>query len=91
MASADAKVARSTAKLEPKTQLADEDAGEANDGSLLSGTKDWFGRATANVSNFLKANEKAMAGRTQLCETAQDRWVQDGDGNWVECTNVSQF
>ncbi len=83
--------ARSTAKLVPKTQSTDENDGKAEDGSAQSGTKGWFSRTSSSVSSFLKATQKATAEQAQLCEAAQDRWVQDTNGNWIECTNVSQY
>ena len=83
--------ARSTAKLEPKTQLTDEQGGKAEDGSVLSGSKGWFSRTSSSVSSFLKAHREETAGRARLCETAQDRWVQDANGSWIECTNVPQY
>ena len=91
MASGDRSAARSTAKLEPETQFVDNGARESKDGSMSWGAKGWLGRTTASVSSFLKDNQKAAAGRSRLCEAAQDRWVQDASGPWVECTTVPQF
>ncbi len=83
--------ARSTAKLEPKTQSTDENHGKSEDGPAQPGDKGWFSRTSSSVSSFLKATQEATAGRAQLCEAAQDRWVQDANGNWIECTNVPQY
>ncbi len=83
--------ARSTAKLEPKRQSTDENDGKAKDGSAQSGDKGWLSRTSSSVSSFLKSTQEATAGRAQLCEAAQNRWVQDANGNWIECTNVPQY
>ncbi len=91
LASKSTRRARSTAKLEPETQSTDANDGNAKDGSAQSGAKGWFSRTSSNVSNFLKSTQEATAGRAQLCEAAQDRWVQDANGNWIECTNVPQY
>jgi hypothetical protein len=91
LASKSAGTARSTARLVSKTQPADENAADAENGSLLSGAKGWFGRTSSSVTSFLKANQEATAGQAGLCDAAQDRWVQDANGGWIECTNVPQY
>jgi len=91
LASKSTRRARSTAKLEPETRSIDANDGNAKDGSVQSGAKGWLSRTSSSVSSFLKATQEATAGRAQLCEAAQDRWVQDANGNWIECTNVPQY
>ena len=83
--------ARSTAKLEPKPQLTNEKSGKAEDGSAQSGAKGWFSRTSSSLSSFLKSTQEATAGHARLCEVYQDRWIQDANGNWIECTNVPQY
>ena len=83
--------ARSTAKLEPKTRVTDAKGGKSEDDSAQSGDKGWFSRASSSVSGFLKATQEATSERAQLCEAAQDRWVQNSSGGWIECTNVPQY
>ncbi len=83
--------ARSTAKLVPKTPLTDEKGGKAEDGSAQSGAKGWLNRTSSSLSSFLKSTQEATAGQARLCEASQDRWIQDANGNWIECTNVPQY
>jgi ankyrin repeat protein len=84
--------AKSTARLvSTRSRDADENTRAANDGSVLAGAKSWLGRTTSSVSSFLKSNQAATAGHAQACQAAQDRWIQNANGDWIECTNVPNY
>ncbi len=79
--------ARSTAKLVPPRA----DAAETKDEQAQSGDKSWLDRTKSSVTSFLKSNGKAQVSHAKLCDSAQDRWIQDSGGAWVECTNVPRY
>jgi hypothetical protein len=91
MASRTTRGAESSAKSEPKASAGDQTAAKTDSESGSSESKGWFSRTTSSVSSFLKSAQKATSERTQLCDTARDRWIQDPDGNWIECTNVPNY
>ena len=78
---------RSTAKLvAPRTA-----AEGTKDERAQSGEKSWLDRTRSSVTSFLKSNGKIQSSHAELCESSQDRWVQDAAGAWVECRNIPQF
>lgn len=81
LASREAAPTKSTAGVEKvESQAADN-----------SGDKSWFDRTASSFSGLLKSSKESWNSTARLCESARDRWVQNADGDWIECTNVPNY
>ena len=63
-----------------------------NDAGDFFGASIRFDGARAIVGAFgNESNETATAGNAQACQAAVDRWIQNANGDWIECTNVPNY